>query len=60
MTSTASDMLRKLSRRARSLLRRALSTGADRYSLGGRLKTRHRPRAPSLPGLRCLEPEREP
>lgn len=37
-----------------TLLRRAKTTGASRYSISGALKTRHKPRAISLAQVKCL------
>ena len=47
---------RKVSRATRTLLRRASSmSDGDRFGIGGKLKSRHAPRAISLPTVMCLQ-----
>jgi hypothetical protein len=55
MTGSVPTAPRRLSRRTRALLRRVSSTNdADRFALGGRLKSRHRPKAVTLPTIVAL------
>ena len=37
-----------------TLLRQANSNAASRYGIGGRLKSRHKPRAITMPTILCL------
>jgi hypothetical protein len=54
MSSTPTSPRRHRKMAVTTLLRRASSTAASRYTISGRIKERHLPRAITLAPVRCL------